>query len=183
MTKKKSGNDSQDKDSQEKKAETSFSKLMSNVKPLAQDSKRAQPRSGKPVSTPRKDDPQPIVFERFDSGDEHAGLAPGIDKAHLTKLKGGHFAPEARLDLHGSIADDARIRVRDFLKQAWRDKKRCVLIVHGRGHHSPGDAVLRQELPDWLTEIGVCERVMAFSNALPKDGGVGASYILLRRKR
>jgi DNA-nicking Smr family endonuclease len=161
----------------------SFSDLMSDVEPLTGGVKRAQPRSRKPSSTPRKEDPQPIVFQRFDLGEEQAGLAPGIDKAHLTKLKGGHFPPESKIDLHGLTAQKARIGVRDFLKQAWREKKRCVLIVHGRGHHSEGEAVLRQDLPNWLTQIGVGEQVMAFSSALPKDGGVGASYILLRRHR
>jgi DNA-nicking Smr family endonuclease len=161
----------------------SFSDLMSDVEPLSGGSKRARPRAKKPSSTPRKEDPQPIVFQRFDLGEEQAGLAPGIDKAHLTKLKGGHFPPEDRIDLHGLIADEARVRVRDFLKRAWREKKRCVLIVHGRGHHSEGEAVLRQDLPDWLAQIGVGELVMAFSSAQPKDGGVGASYILLRRNR
>lgn len=160
-----------------------FADLMSDVSPLAQESKRAEPRSTKPSSAPRKDDPQPIVFERFDSGEEHAGLAPGFEMAHLTKLKGGHFPTEDRLDLHGLIAQEARIRVRDFIKKAWMGKKRCVLIVHGRGHHSEGDAVLRHELPSWLGQIGVGERVMAFCSASPKDGGVGASYILLRQNR
>lgn len=164
-------------------ASPSFSDLMSDVDPLRGDTKRVQPRGRKPSSTPRKEDPRPIVFERFDLGEEQAGLAPGIDKAQLTKLKGGHFPPEDRIDLHGLIADEARVRVRDFLKKAWREEMRCVLIVHGRGHHSQGEAVLRQELPAWLAQIGVGERIMAFSSAPPKDGGVGASYILLRRNR
>jgi DNA-nicking Smr family endonuclease len=35
----------------------------------------------------------------------------------------------------------------------------------------------------WLTSPPLAARVMAFASALPRDGGAGACYVLLRRVR
>jgi DNA-nicking Smr family endonuclease len=43
--------------------------------------------------------------------------------------------------------------------------------------------VLRDGVLAWLTAPPLAARVMAFATALPRDGGPGASYVLLRRTR
>ncbi|MBY0407454.1 MAG: Smr/MutS family protein, partial [Rickettsiales bacterium] len=43
--------------------------------------------------------------------------------------------------------------------------------------------VLREMLPQWLTEPGLRPLVLAYDTAKPQHGGSGAYYILLRRKR
>jgi DNA-nicking Smr family endonuclease len=60
---------------------------------------------------------------------------------------------------------------------------RCVLVIHGRGRHSETEPILKEALLDWLAEPPVGSLVLAFSSALGRDGGVGATYVLLRRER
>ena len=60
---------------------------------------------------------------------------------------------------------------------------RCVLVIHGRGRHSETEPILKEALLGWLAEPPVGPLVLAFSNALGGDGGVGATYVLLRRER
>ncbi len=54
-----------------------------------------------------------------------------------------------------------------------------MLIVHGRGQaiDSPPN-VLRSYLAKWLTQF---LEVQAFVSAQPADGGLGATWVLLRR--
>ena len=60
---------------------------------------------------------------------------------------------------------------------------RCVRVVHGRGLHSDGGAVLKGGVVEWLTTAPPLSLVLAFASAQPRDGGPGASYVLLRRAR
>ena len=43
--------------------------------------------------------------------------------------------------------------------------------------------MLRTTVPRWLTEAPLKPLVLAHAPAQPKDGGSGALYVLLRRKR
>jgi DNA-nicking Smr family endonuclease len=110
------------------------------------------------------------------------GLAQGIDKRLLRKLRAGDYAVQAHLDLHGLTSDEARVEVDAFLARARGDGRRCVLVVHGRGHNSKeGVPVLKERLQVWLTRGRIGRGVLAFCTARPADGGAGAVYVLLRR--
>jgi DNA-nicking Smr family endonuclease len=43
--------------------------------------------------------------------------------------------------------------------------------------------VLKGGVVDWLVEAPLASLVLAFATAQPRDGGAGASYVLLRRAR
>jgi len=88
------------------------------------------------------------------------------------------------VDLHGLTKQDAEIRIRDFLLQSNRLGLRCVLVVHGRGLNSEDHIpVLKERLPLWLSRGPIKKIVLAFSTAMPYDGGTGAIYILLRKAK
>jgi DNA-nicking Smr family endonuclease len=60
--------------------------------------------------------------------------------------------------------------------------ERMVLVIHGKGAHSPlGLPVLRGEVSAWLSQSTASEHVAAFATASQNDGGTGAVYVLLRR--
>lgn len=61
--------------------------------------------------------------------------------------------------------------------------RRCVRVITGKGRYREAGGVLRTEVPRWLNEPGLNERVLAFTHARREDGGEGALYVLLRRKR
>lgn len=53
-----------------------------------------------------------------------------------------------------------------------------VKIVHGKGAHT-GQTLLKTYVNGWLPQL---PDVLAFVSALPRDGGAGAVYVLLRRQ-
>jgi DNA-nicking Smr family endonuclease len=124
-----------------------------------------------------------IPFEIRREGSRVSGIAPGIDRAHLRRLRKGEPEPDWELDLHGLTAAEARRDLRIAIAEARQEGVRCLHVIHGRGRHSEGGAVLRESLPDWLAKAPLDRHVMAFATALPEDGGEGAVYVLLRRAR
>lgn len=56
-----------------------------------------------------------------------------------------------------------------------------MLIITGKGKNSPGgEGVLRMQVPQWLARGPSARRVLAFVNARPGDGGLGALVVLMR---
>ena len=135
------------------------------------------------VRTPSANAPTAPRFEVEEHGDRIEGRAKGIDRKQLLNLRKGGFEIEARVDLHGLRSDAARQALRGALLRAGESGVRCVLVIHGRGRHSEGASVLKQSLPEWLAEPPLGRQVMAFASALDRDGGPGATYVLLRRRR
>jgi DNA-nicking Smr family endonuclease len=110
------------------------------------------------------------------------GASPGTDRNLLRALRRGDFSLQGRLDLHGMTQTEAKEAVERFLTESRRARKRCVLIVHGRGLHSKDEIpVLKQQLKAWLSQKRIGQMVLAFATAKPQDGGTGAVYVLLRR--
>ena len=127
--------------------------------------------TGKSHSPPTK--ATPIDLREGD----HAGL----DRTTRRKLSRGNLPVEARLDLHGHNAQQAETRLRAFIQQSVSLGHRCVLVITGKGVR--GEGVLRRHVPFWLKQPPLGGVVLAISDATPKDGGAGAIYVMLRRKR
>jgi len=109
------------------------------------------------------------------------GHAPGLDRRTAERMKKGELAIEAVLDLHGHIQDRAHAELNGFIERAWAAGRRLVLVVTGKGQG--GDGVLRREVPRWLNQSPLRERVIGFSHARQHHGGEGALYVLVRRRR
>ena len=130
-----------------------------------------------------------------------AMLQKNMDRRTEDKLRKGKIKPEGRLDLHGMTQTQAHAQLNHFIKQAWHNKKRCVLVITGKGEpklstpsaadHSanaphwtdskPG--VLRRRTPDWLDAPTLHPYVLKYVPAQPKDGGAGALYVYLRKNK
>lgn len=112
------------------------------------------------------------------------GRQPGLDKNNAKRLKKGQHAIEGRVDLHGMTQEQAHRALNAFIEGAFGAGKRCVLVITGKGLKQDGSVgVLRAAVPNWLNQFPNREKVLAFSYATPKDGGEGALYVLLKRKR
>ncbi len=121
-------------------------------------------------------------FELEFSGEYMQGHVRGLDSALLRNLKAGSLSMEAHVDLHGLNLEQARSCLLDFIKDAYISGKRGVLVVTGRGKGSlMGIPVIKQEVQHWLTQEPLRRVVLAFCSALPKEGGVGAMYVLIRK--
>jgi DNA-nicking Smr family endonuclease len=120
-------------------------------------------------------------FTWQDSDQWLQGSVPGLDRRVLRRLAAGEFTVQAEIDLHGVDSATARVLVERFLLSASARRLRCVRIIHGRGRGSPnGVPVIKNQLPRWLARGAARHWVLAYSSAAPKDGGTGASYVLLR---
>lgn len=94
-------------------------------------------------------------------------------------LQKGLFRIEAELDLHHHTRDLARAHLVDFLVRAYENQLRVVRIIHGKGSPTSADAATLKNLVNtWLRQIPL---VLAYSSALPRDGGTGAIYVFLRK--
>ena len=113
--------------------------------------------------------------------DLRSGEKAGIDGATRRRLAQGQIPIEARLDLHGLTVAQAERRLRRFVDQAARTGVRCLLVITGMG--SEGKGVLRRLVPLWLKNPPLSGLILAISQARQADGGGGALYVMLRRKR
>jgi DNA-nicking Smr family endonuclease len=90
---------------------------------------------------------------------------------------------EDSIDLHGLTQNEAARALGSFLARAQDAGCRCVLVITGKGTTKDEGGVLRAMAPNWLNEPANRARVLAFDTAQPKHGGLGALYVLLKRKR
>jgi DNA-nicking Smr family endonuclease len=111
-------------------------------------------------------------------GELDAFLRPSLSRSVLRDLRRGRWTIRNHIDLHGLNRYEAHEAVSRFLAESVREGKRCVRIVHGRGHGSPGrEGVLRLLVKSWLSRS---QDVLAFCHPPLNDGGEGALWILLR---
>lgn len=107
--------------------------------------------------------------------------APGIQNSVLAKLRKSFFGVQAELDLHGLNGEAAKQELLHFLHFSVSSGYRCVQIIHGKGYRSSdGHPVLKNNINRWLRQHNA---VQAFCSALPKHGGAGAVYVLLKVSR
>jgi len=137
-----------------------------------------------PKAKPSDDTTRKIVSGRavVNAPPLERGKIAGVDKRQAERLKRGKTEIEGRIDLHGMTLENAHRRLSDFLEDAQDAGKRAVLVVTGKGIRE-GTGVIRMQVPRWLNEPRLRPLVLAYEYAQPKDGGMGALYILLRRKR
>ena len=108
-------------------------------------------------------------------------LHPGLPRSVLRDLRRGRWTIQNHTDLHGHNRHEAHEEVSRFLAESQSAGKRCIRIVHGRGHGSPGrEGILRQLVKSWLVRRS---DVLAFCHAPPNDGGEGALWVLLKSEK
>ncbi len=121
-------------------------------------------------------------FELSSSDEYVEGAVLGTSPEVLKKLREGSFSYLDYLDLHGLNRQQASEQVRDFIMECFAARRRCVLIIAGRGLNSKDkEPVLKNNLPTWLTRAPLKRVVLAFASARSCDGGWGAFYVLLRK--
>jgi DNA-nicking Smr family endonuclease len=122
-----------------------------------------------------------VRFEVTDDGKRVEGRRLDAAPNLVRQLRHGGLPIDARLDLHGSTAGEARERLTEFLRTMRTRGERCVLVIHGKGDERPSGGVLRGEMAAWLSQGRAREHVVAFATAREEDGGEGAVYVALRR--
>ncbi len=160
-----------------------FAVAIDGVKPL-RDRDKLRPRpEPRPAAAPRsaRSRQQAFVIER--RGDDVFARGEDVSRKQLVELRAGRVPVERELDLHGLDEAAARRVLLAAIERAREDALRCLLVIHGAGHHSEAGPVLKRALPHWLTEEAVAGWVLAFATAPSRLGGPGATLLLLRRTR
>jgi DNA-nicking Smr family endonuclease len=154
-------------------------RYLAGVRPLSARTRRvAAPGPPKGPSRP------PLVsaprFEIDDDGQTLEGRRADLPPRWIERLRKGVIFVQARLDLHGLTASEADASVRAFIERAQAEGLATVLVIHGKGMHSPaGQPVLRGEIGGFLTSGSTALKVLGFVTARPEDGGAGALYVAL----
>ncbi len=114
-------------------------------------------------------------------GDEE--LRVGLDRRTAERLRRGKMKIDGRLDLHGLKQDEAHETLVRFLQNGYERGHRCVLVITGKGRSAGSEGVLKRRVPEWLTMAPLRDVILQTTPARPQDGGEGALYVLLRRRR
>lgn len=168
-----------------------FRSAMRNVKPLQPTTLREpKPPLKQSTNQPPKEKPNALAkqpewilsnhYEAVGPEEVLSYAASGVPTQRLRALKNRQIPPQAQLDLHGLHTEAARDTLCHWLSQQSSLGYRTLLIIHGKGARQGGEALLKSMVNSWLRQI---PPVLAFHSALPRDGGMGALYVLLRHPR
>ena len=171
----------------ERRERSLFATTIGAVLPLRKPA-HAVPERPRPRARQRERDEAAVLVEAIsdefdaesllDTDDALSFRRRGIGIDVVRKLRRGVWVLQGELDLHGLRRDEARERLAGFLRESARTGARCVRIVHGKGHGSPGrEPVLKAKVKSWLVQRS---EVLAFTYARASDGGHGALIVLLK---
>jgi DNA-nicking Smr family endonuclease len=116
-----------------------------------------------------------------DTGEYIEWMMPNIRKDIVYRLHSGYFSVQDYIDLHGMTLSEAEEALCLFIKGAVKKGLFCVKVIHGRGLRSPGGPVLKEALKKWL-QFTFKKWVLAYSTAKDCDGGLGATYVILKSR-
>ena len=98
-----------------------------------------------------------------------------------------------RFDLHGRSLDEANQIVRDIIFSCVKQKFKEILFITGKGLHSNNEkdpyvskdlSILKHSVPEFIkNDIEIIKKITEITDAKIEDGGDGAFYIYLKRKK
>ena len=166
-----------------------WDQIKGSVKPLKKPQNRVKQTPDSPITVPKAikspikpaNRPQ-IVVQRPIQVPKASELNPGVthsmDKRSGDRLRRGKMKIDRRLDLHGMARIEAYHALGQCISGSAQAGKRCVLVITGKG-----SGILRTGVARWLNEASLRPHILAFSEAQPKDGGSGAFYVYLKKRR
>ena len=117
---------------------------------------------------------------RFADSVQDDGELQPLAGNRLRQVKRGIVSVNHQLDLHGLTREEALAALPGFLRSAQNKGQKAVLIITGKGNHSPEEPVLLQAVASWLREAGRTT-VLEFAPAPREMGGSGAFVVFLRQ--
>ena len=108
-------------------------------------------------------------------------ISPEFREDIIQSLHEGRYSVQAYLDLHGCSVPEAEEEFDDFITDSLRKGLSCIKIIHGRGLRSVKGARLKDAVVKRLSGH-FRKDIIAYVTARQCDGGLGALYVLLRKK-
>ena len=85
--------------------------------------------------------------------------------------------PDDILDIHGLTRDEAWFSLESFFNKAKNSSFEKVLVIHGKGNRSNGDAVLGRTVREFIEK---CPYAGESGHEKAATGGSGATWVLLK---
>ena len=97
------------------------------------------------------------------------------------------------IDLHGYTLNEANKTIEDFINKAYLDNINKLIVVTGKGIHSDNEkdpyvskefGILKYSVPEFISKnSSLMNLINEISDAEIEDGGSGAFYIFLKKKK
>jgi DNA-nicking Smr family endonuclease len=162
-----------------------------DIKPIDKNSIGDEQKNSLPVRKKRQTYNKSTTVPSSQNNHELShGNVDDIDRKNARRFKQGKMNIDARIDLHGMTQTQAHQALHDFILHNYHEQNRNLLIVTGKGNsnprkhwNDPKSGILKEMVPKWLNESDIRPIILSFSYATQRDGGQGALYVLLKRKR
>ena len=97
------------------------------------------------------------------------------------------------IDLHGYTLEEANQAVETFINKSYLENVKKLIIVTGKGLHSQNEknpyvsknlSILKYSIPEFIKgNQNLMKKIIEIKDADKEDGGSGAFYIYLKRKK
>ena len=97
------------------------------------------------------------------------------------------------IDLHGCTLEEANNYIQEFINKSYEDNINKLIVVTGKGLHSNNEknpyvskelSILKYSVPEFIKKnIDLMKKISEIKSANIEDGGDGAFYIYLKRKK
>ena len=97
------------------------------------------------------------------------------------------------IDLHGYTLEEANNSIQDFINKSYEDNINKLIVVTGKGLHSNNEknpyvskelSILKYSVPEFIKKnVDLVKKISEIKSANIEDGGDGAFYIYLKRKK
>jgi len=95
--------------------------------------------------------------------------------------------------LHGYTLEEANKSIQDFINKSYEDNINKLIVVTGKGLHSNNEnnpyvskelSILKYSVPEFIKKnVDLVKKISEIKSANIEDGGDGAFYIYLKRKK
>ena len=109
-----------------------------------------------------------------------------------SKLSKEKLSKSITFDLHGYSLDEANIKVKNLIIDAYNNEVRKLIIVTGKGLHSTNEkdpyvskdlGILKNSVPEYIRgQNNLMSVINNIEEANIEDGGTGAFYIFIKKK-
>ena len=104
-----------------------------------------------------------------------------------------NFLKIKRIDLHGFTLEKANITIEKCINDAYENNVSKIIVVTGKGLHSSVEknpyvskdlSILKYSVPEYIrNNLELMKKIIEIKDADVIDGGSGAFYIILKRKK
>ena len=109
------------------------------------------------------------------------------------RLKKKKYSSTYSIDLHGYTLEEANKSIQNFINKSYEKNINKLIVVTGKGIHSNNEtnpyvskdlSILKYSVPEFIRKnVDLMKKISEIKNAEIEDGGSGAFYIYLKKKK